>query len=105
MRRRMLIGGAAATLAAPLFRPAIAQTTAARVIRFVPQANLTSPDPIWTTANVTRNHAYMVWDTLYGLSTDLSASPQMCEGHEMSDDGLTWRFTLRDGLLFHDGEP
>ncbi len=102
MKRRAVLARA---IAAPLFYPAIAQNAAARVIRFVPQANLTSPDPIWTTANVTRNHAYMVWDTLYGLSTDLSASPQMCMGHEMSDDGLTWRFTLREGLLFHDGEP
>ena len=56
--------GAAAMIAGPLCRPAIGQNTAARTIRFVPQANLSSPDPIWTTANVTRNHAYMVWDTL-----------------------------------------
>ncbi len=92
-------------IAGPLCRPAIAQNTAARTIRFVPQANLSSPDPIWTTANVTRNHAYMVWDTLYGLDIALQPHPQMCAGHEASDDGLTWRFTLRDGLTFHDGEP
>jgi peptide/nickel transport system substrate-binding protein len=107
-RRTVLAGvpaGAIAQAAAPLCRPAIGQNMAARVVRFVPQANLTSPDPVWTTANVTRNHAYMVWDTLYGLSTDLRPSPQMCAGHDMSEDGLTWRFTLRDGLLFHDGEP
>jgi peptide/nickel transport system substrate-binding protein len=97
--------GAAAMIAGPLCRPAIAQNTAARTIRFVPQANLSSPDPIWTTANVTRNHAYMVWDTLYGLDIALQPHPQMCAGHEASDDGLTWRFTLRDGLTFHDGEP
>jgi peptide/nickel transport system substrate-binding protein len=96
---------AVAAIAAPLSRPAIAQDSPARVLRFVPQANLTSPDPIWTTANVTRNHAYMIWDTLYGLNTRLEPTPQMCAGHEVSDDGLTWRFTLRDGLLFHDGEP
>jgi peptide/nickel transport system substrate-binding protein len=97
--------GAAAMIAGPLCRPAIGQNTAARTIRFVPQANLSSPDPIWTTANVTRNHAYMVWDTLYGLDIALQPHPQMCAGHEASDDGLTWRFTLRDGLTFHDGEP
>jgi peptide/nickel transport system substrate-binding protein len=86
-----------------LARPAVAQGTAARTLRFVPQANLTSPDPIWTTANVTRNHAYMVWDTLYGVDAALQPQPQMCAGHEVSADQLTWRFTLRDGLLFHDG--
>jgi len=100
MRRRTLLG----TLPAiALARPAVAQGTAARTLRFVPQANLTSPDPIWTTANVTRNHAYMVWDTLYGVDAALQPQPQMCAGHEVSADQLTWRFTLRDGLLFHDG--
>ena len=29
----------------------------------------------------------------------------MVARHELSGDHLTWRFTLRDGLLFHDGEP
>jgi peptide/nickel transport system substrate-binding protein len=95
------LAGAAASLAGP----AIARAADAATLRFVPQANLTSPDPVWTTANVTRNHAYLVWDTLYGLNTDLQVSPQMCAGHEVSDDGRTWRFTLRDGLSFHDGAP
>jgi peptide/nickel transport system substrate-binding protein len=101
MRRRTLLGTLPAAMA--LARPALAQGTAARTLRFVPQANLTSPDPIWTTANVTRNHAYMVWDMLYGLDAALQPQPQMCAGHEVSADGLTWRFTLREGLMFHDG--
>jgi peptide/nickel transport system substrate-binding protein len=102
VKRRTLLAAAAA---GALARPAVAQTNAAHTLRFVPQANLTSLDPVWTTANVTRNHAYLVWDTLYGLDTDLKVSPQMCEGHEVSADGLTWRFTLRDGLMFHDNTP
>ena len=109
VKRRTLLTTASAAAAsyaqAVLPRPALAQGAAARTLRFVPQANLTSPDPIWTTATVTRNHAYLVWDTLYGLNTDQQPSPQMCAGHELSDDQLTWRFTLRDGLAFHDGEP
>jgi peptide/nickel transport system substrate-binding protein len=105
-RRTLLAGTTAAVFAeATLARPGIAQSNAARILRFVPQANLTSPDPVWTTANVTRNHAYLVWDTLYGLDTDLQPRPQMCAGHELSDDALTWRFALREGLTFHDGEP
>ncbi len=99
MERRTLLGAAAA---AALARPALAQATS-RTLRFVPQANLSSPDPIWTTADVTRNHAYLIYDTLYGVDTGLTPSPQMCAGHVLSDDKLTWRFTLRDGLLFHDG--
>jgi peptide/nickel transport system substrate-binding protein len=100
MKRRTLLAAAATALA----RPALSQN-ASRVIRFVPQANLSSPDPIWTTADVTRNHAYLIYDTLYGVDTGLTPSPQMCAGHELSDDKLTWRFTLRDGLAFHDGAP
>jgi peptide/nickel transport system substrate-binding protein len=104
-RRHILsgIGMAAARIAVPNL--ARAQTTSSRTLRFVPQANLTSPDPVWTSANVTRNHAYLIWDTLYGLDTALQPSPQMCAGHEVSDDQLTWRFTLREGLTFHDNQP
>jgi peptide/nickel transport system substrate-binding protein len=102
MKRRTLLTVAAASATAALARPAIAQN-ATRILRFVPQANLSSPDPIWTTADVTRNHAYLIYDTLYGVDTTLTPSPQMCAGHEVSPDNLTWRFTLRDGLAFHDG--
>ncbi|GAC1343749.1 MAG: ABC transporter substrate-binding protein [Acetobacteraceae bacterium] len=101
MQRRTLLATAAASA---LARPALAAGPS-RVLRFVPQSNLSSPDPIWTTADVTRNHAYLIYDTLYGVDTNLVASPQMCGGHEVSPDKLTWRFTLRDGLAFHDGAP
>ena len=74
------------------------------VLRMVPQANLTSIDPIWTTANITRNHGFMVYDTLYGLDASLQPQPQMAAGHQIDDDGRTVTITLRDGLIFHDGE-
>jgi peptide/nickel transport system substrate-binding protein len=101
LTRRHLLGAAASTLACP----AIAQPAAARVLRFVPQAGYSTPDPIWTTAIVVQTHAFMVWDMPYGIDLALNPQPQMCAGHELSADGLTWNFTLRDGLLFHDGEP
>src|SRR6202011_3633959 len=46
-----------------------------------------------------------VWETLYGIDSKLVPKPQMCEGHEVSDDFKTWTFKLRSGLKFHDGEP
>ena len=101
-RRTILAAGAAAPLMA-LARPSIAQGT--KTLRFVPQADLANPDPIWTTATVATNHGYMVWDTLYGIDNALSPKPQMCAGSETSPDGLTWIFTLRDGLLWHDNTP
>ena len=63
-RRSLLAGAAAAGVAAGLARPAIAQG-AARVLKFVPQANLANADPVWTTATVAANHAHMVWDQLW----------------------------------------
>ena len=102
MRRRDLIAGSAALAGASLIRPARA---AANTLRFVPQADLSSIDPVWTTATVAFNHGLMVYDTLYGIDRNLVAQPQMVAGHEVSDDQLTWTFTLRDGLLFHDGVP
>lgn len=98
-RRSLMAGGVASALA----RPALGQT--ASVLRMVPQANLTSIDPIWTTANITRNHAFMVYDTLYGLDANLVPRPQMAAGEVIEDDGRRVVITLRDGLLFHDGAP
>jgi peptide/nickel transport system substrate-binding protein len=103
MKRRTLLGAAAATAGLPRF--AISQPAAARVMRFVPQANLTLLDPIITTAAVTANHAYMVFDTLFGMNTALDAKPQMAEGYSVSDDGRSYLIKLRDGLKWHDGQP
>ena len=99
MYRRTLLTATAAALA----RPAVAQPAA--VLRMVPQTNLGSIDPIWTTANITRNHAFMVYDTLYGLDAQLTPRPQMAAGETVDDDGQRVTITLRDGLLFHDGAP
>src|SRR3954453_21776878 len=100
MRRRSLLQAiAASTLAAP----AIAQKTP--TLRFVPQSNLSALDPIWTTATVTGNHGYYVYDMLYAADSKLEPKPQMAEGHELSADRRTWRFRLREGLRFHDNTP
>jgi peptide/nickel transport system substrate-binding protein len=69
----------------------------------VPQANLTSLDPVWTTAMVTRNSAGMIFETLFGRDEQLNPRPQMLAGYVIEDGGLRWTMTLRDGLLFHDG--
>lgn len=102
MRRRTFIQGAAASL---LAAPAIAQPAKTATLRFVPQANLSVLDPIWTTATVTGEHGFYVFDTLYGANTKGEPKPQMAEGHSVSDNGRVWTFKLRDGLMFHDGVP
>jgi peptide/nickel transport system substrate-binding protein len=93
-----------ATAAAALAAPAVARAQATRVLRFVPQANLSSLDAVAGTQYVVRNAAVMVWETLYGVDANFVARPQMCEGHEVSADAKTWSFRLRPGLTFHDGE-
>ncbi len=101
MQRRSFIAGTATALAAP----SIAGAQAGRTLRFIPQSDLTILDPMFTTAYVTRNHGFMVYDTLFGQDSQYRPSPQMLAGAVTEDDGKTWRLTLRDGLRFHDGEP
>lgn len=102
MKRRRLLQSAAASL---LATPAIAQNTRATTLRFIPQSNLSVLDPIWTTATVTTNHGYYVFDTLYAYDSQMRPQPQMAAGHTVSGDGRIWRITLRDGLMFHDNTP
>src|SRR5258706_14524483 len=83
----------------------VAAQTPPKVLRFVPQADLRILDPIWTTALITRNHGYMVFDTLFALDANQQPQPQMVERWSISADGLRYDFTLRDGLRFHDGQP
>jgi peptide/nickel transport system substrate-binding protein len=103
MRRRTFLVGSATTLALP----AIARAKSKRILKFIPQSDLAILDPVWTTAYVTRNHGYMVFDTLYGQTGQedgFRATPQMAAGHDIENDGKTWKLTLRDALQFHNGE-
>ena len=100
MRRRELIAGAAAILAAPASVRAASATT----LKFVPYADLALLDPA-VSAFVTRNHVMMVYDTLFALDEAGVPQPQMLAGHTVEEDGLTWTLTLREGLLFHDNTP
>src|SRR6478609_4064858 len=96
---------AAAALALALAPAAGRSETGPKTLRFIPQADLRSIDPIWTTAYVTRNFGYLVFDTLFSLDKDFKPQPQMVESWTASDDKLTYKFTLRDGLKWHDGQP
>ena len=104
MKRRTFLAGAGAASAAALATPAIVGAATAKLLKFVPQTDVTILDPIWTTAYVTRNHGFMIFDTLYGIDNSYTAQPQMVSGHRVEQDGRQWDLTLRDGLLWHDGE-
>ena len=103
MHRRTLLAAAAAGAVLP--RVAIGQPASARVLKIVPQANLTLLDPIFTTAAITAWYSYNVFDTLFAVDSKMRPHPQMAEGFTVSDDGRTYLIKLRPGLKFHDGEP
>ena len=104
MRRRDVLRSALAG-ATVLAAPNIALPQSQRVLKFLPQADLATLDPVWTTADVTRNHAHLVFDTLYGQDNNFQPHPQMAAGHTVGADGRQWDITLREGLKFHDGSP
>src|SRR5437868_13974484 len=103
-RREFGIAAGAATLAVRgLGRKARAADT--KTLRFIAQSDLRVLDPIWTTAYITRNHGYMVFDTLFAIDAEFAPHPQMVGDYNTSPDKLTYQFKLRDGLGFHDGSP
>jgi peptide/nickel transport system substrate-binding protein len=75
------------------------------VLRIVMNSDLKILDPIWNTAFVIRDHGYMIYDTLFATDANGEIKPQMVDKTEVSADGLVYTFTLRDGLLWHDGQP
>ena len=79
--------------------------SADKVIRIVPHSNLTILDHVWTTAYITRNHGYMVYDTLFAMDRQGKIQPQMVGKWDVSKDKKVWAFTLRDGLEFHARKP
>ena len=86
MRRRDLLTAAGAGIAA-LAAPRIGRAEKTSKLVFVPTSDLSVLDPVVTANRPTRNHAYLVFDTLYGIDTNWTAQPQMVEGHQVEEDG------------------
>jgi peptide/nickel transport system substrate-binding protein len=103
--RRQVVRGAVAATAMTLGAPSVHSQQGGQTLRFVAQADLKVLDPIWTTAYITRNHAYLTYDTLFGMDENFRIRPQMVDRTTVSGDGMKYTFTLRDGLRWHDGQP
>ena len=84
---------------------AIAPASAETVLKAVMHSDVKIIDPIWTTAYISRNVGYMLYDTLFALDANNDVKPQMIDKVDISADKLTYTMTLRDGLLWHDGQP
>ncbi|MFC7738178.1 ABC transporter substrate-binding protein [Roseomonas sp. GCM10028921] len=93
---------AAALAAALLSAPATAQEPRS-VLRVVPQADVAVTDPVFGTAWISTIHGTMVWESLFAWDSKMQPQPQMVSDWGVSEDGLRWYFTLREGVRFHDG--
>src|ERR1700739_2616484 len=89
----MLAGGGAAA------------QTPQKVLRVVPSADPAELDPTKGMNLISRIYSQMVFDTLFALDSHLVPRPLMVDSETVSPDGLTYTFTLRQGLKFHDGSP
>src|SRR5438105_9130739 len=98
MLRRSLLALVGLLLAAP----ALAQP---KTLKAVMHSDVKILDPIWTTAYIVRNFGYMIYDTLLAQDEKGAIQPQMADKYEVSADGKTYTFTLREGLVWHDGNP
>src|SRR6516162_10256419 len=99
--RGSIIATAVLAVILGLAGPAHAQKT----LRAVMHSDLKILDPIWTTAYIVRNHGYMIYDTLLAQDEKGDIKLQMLEKYETAPDNKSYTFTLRDGLLWHDGQP
>jgi len=97
---RLKVAIAAAALAA-----SVGTADAQKTLKAVMHSDVKIIDPIWTTAYISRNAGYMIYDTLFAMDEKGDVKPQMVEKYTESPDKLTYVFTLRDGLGWHDGAP
>ena len=103
LRRRGLLKTSAAAIV--LSAPSLSRAAFTRPLKFVPVQQLTMLDPTFAGTPHTRSHAYLIFDTLYGLDETFAARPQMVEAHAIENDGMIWRLKLREDLRFHDSTP
>src|SRR5215468_10608337 len=95
--RRQILKGAAVTAAAMALNvPSVHAQKRGHTLRFAAQADLKILDPVWTTGYITRNHGYLVYDTLFGTDENLQIKPQMVDHFTVSPDRMKYTFTLRD---------
>lgn len=109
MRRRVLLrsmmAGVSFATGSGVVSPHLARAQGSRTLRFVPASDVAILDPTFSPGIASRNHGLVVFDTLYGVDENFSVQPQMVEGHVVENGGLTWTMRLREGLVFHDGQP
>src|SRR5579875_548652 len=84
---------------------ALAGPARAQNLNAVLESEVVFLDPYFTTATITRTFGYHVYDTLFSMDSKGNIKPQMVKDVTVSPDKMTYTFTLRDGLKWHDGNP
>jgi len=97
--RKLLFAALLLTMALPV------AASAETVLRMAKTSIPRILDPHFTTSFTERDFGYLIYDTLFAIDSKFEVKPQMVDTWTVSDDRLTYTFTLRDGLLFHDGQP
>ena len=85
--------------------PGAAMAQPQTIVRAVMHSDLKIVDPVWSTAYISRNHGYMIYDTLFAMDAQGAVQPQMIDTYQLSEDKTVYTMTLREGLLWHDGKP
>lgn len=102
-RRELLILGGAAGAATLVSAPALAQKRGGDVIVGTISAPPTT-DAQTTSAEVARNVSLHWIETLYARDENGNPIPDLAQKCDISADGKTYTFTLRQGVLFHNGQ-
>src|SRR5713101_10066478 len=74
-------------------------------LSFAAGADPDSLDPQNTQSNPGEQVNRMMYENLVRFSAKMQLEPALAESWSSSKDGLTWTFTLRKGVRFHDGTP
>lgn len=69
------------------------------------QAGVPSLDQQTNTSSATRNVAMNIYETLVIRDENMNPVPDLAESIDVSEDGLSYTFKLRDGISFHNGKP
>jgi peptide/nickel transport system substrate-binding protein len=102
--RAITVASVLALSAGALGAPAAHAQVQGGELIFVQGSNPPSLDAMVTSSQASRNINMNIYETLYGFSEDIRPMPILAEGVEISDDGMTYVFTLRQGVLFHNGK-
>ncbi|MHA3979364.1 ABC transporter substrate-binding protein [Halovulum sp. GXIMD14794] len=82
----------------------MASTASADVLRWSSQGDIVTLDPYAHTESFTSSVLHHIYEPLVRRSRTLEIEPALATGWEIVEP-TRWRFTLREGVSFHNGSP